>query len=783
MKHFEYSCGCKFGVLDNDQLKIDFDPINHPINFDCKKTWHLISDGNTKGCFQLESRLGKSMAKKLKPENIEQLSALISILRPGCISGDTKIHIKEYTHSVDNRQRFAKAKIRDMAQSPARFPSILSYNEQTGCFVNNKMLNVFYTGDKECFKIIVRSNERKSSEYGSKEYKLECTDDHKLLTPHGWKCLKDINIGDRILVTKRKGTKIPGLGKKMFRQRCYNTYQTKCIFCDWNKGSLDVNHINGNRNTNNDPNNLCYLCPNHHREFTEGNISKEKVIEYKNKHKLPSTIDGKWCTLANKISVGIKDVYDISMNAPHHNFIAGGIIVHNCLEAFRDGKSVSNHYIDKKNGEESVDYYHPALENALSTTFGEMIYQEQAMEIAKQIAGFDLQEADNLRKAIGKKKPEEMAKLKKKFMKGSKKLKIVTDSEAEEIFGWIEKSQRYSFNKSHAVSYAVNAYLSAFAKAHFPRIFFASYLRFAKDKIDPKLEIKALVQNAAEMDIEISVPDLRNLNELFIMKNKKIYFGLTDIKGFGSSVFQKLIKVVQDNDLKFDNISWIEILFKILVNINSTAAKALIKSGGIDFIKHTRTSMLFDYSITSELTKKEIGFILDNLHHCSNIYECILKLHNEHKLTSRRKTIISGLLDSIKNPPYSMDDSPEWLSDTEDEVLGCSITCSKVDMYDVTMTNCNCKEVNTTLLNDIIVCGEISSMSVVKTKSGKTPGAEMAFVSLSDSFGVIDSVIFFPEAYKQYRNILFDNNVIIIKGKKSRNGDSMIVEKAFIPKT
>ena len=117
-----------------------------------------------------------------------------------------------------------------------------------------------------------------------------------------------------------------------------------------------------------------------------------------------------------------------------------------------------------KNGQESVDYYHPALEDSLKGTYGEMIYQEQAMRIAKQIAGFNLQEADNLRKAIGKKKPEEMAKLKKKFIKGSKKLKIVNNDEAEEIFGWIEKSQRYSFNKSHAVSYAMNAYLSDIQK-------------------------------------------------------------------------------------------------------------------------------------------------------------------------------------------------------------------------------------------------------------------------------------------------------------------------------
>lgn len=538
MKTYQYACGCSFDVLDEDNLRISFDPIHNPINLECSKTWELISDGNTKGCFQLESRLGKSMAKKLKPENLEQLSALISILRPGC------------------------------------------------------------------------------------------------------------------------------------------------------------------------------------------------------------------------------------------------------LEAYRDGKSVSNHYIDKKNGQESVDYYHPSLEESLQTTYGEMIYQEQAMEIAKKIAGFNLQEADSLRKAIGKKKPEEMAKLKKKFIKGAKKLDIVNKESAEEIFGWIEKSQRYSFNKSHAVSYAMNAYLSAYAKAHFPKIFFASYLRFAKDKIDPKAEIKALVQNANEMDITICVPDIRNLNEFFIMKDKKIYFGLTDIKGFGKSVFKKLITVIEDHSVDISNAKWPEMLFKVINNINSTAAKAIIRSGGLDFMKKTRTSMLFEYSLVSELTKKECEFVINNLASCKNLYECLYKLLHEHKLTSRRKDKIVGLLDTLSKPPYSLDDSPEWLSDSEDEILGCSITCSKVDMYDISMTNCNCKDFKTTLMKDnIIVCGEIASISVTKTKSGKNPGSEMAFVSLSDSFGLIDSVIFFPEAYKQYRNVLFDNNIIIVKGKKSNNGDAFIVEKAFIPKT
>jgi DNA polymerase-3 subunit alpha len=117
------------------------------------------------------------------------------------------------------------------------------------------------------------------------------------------------------------------------------------------------------------------------------------------------------------------------------------------LEAYRDGKSITQHYIDRKNGLESIDYFHPSLKPILEKSLGELIYQEQAMKIATDIAGFSLQESDELRKAIGKKLADKMAKVKKKFLEGSEKLDIVNKAEAEEIFGWIEKAQRYSFNK------------------------------------------------------------------------------------------------------------------------------------------------------------------------------------------------------------------------------------------------------------------------------------------------------------------------------------------------
>jgi DNA polymerase III alpha subunit len=105
-------------------------------------------------------------------------------------------------------------------------------------------------------------------------------------------------------------------------------------------------------------------------------------------------------------------------------------------------------------------------------------------------------------------------------------------------------------------------------------------------------------------------------------------------------------------------------------------------------------------------------------------------------------------------------------------------------MYDISMTNISCKELKNTILKDnLILGGEIDFINTTKTKSGKNPGLEMAFVTLSDSTGSTDSIIFFPEQYKTYKNLLFQNNVIIVKGSKTKNGDGIIVDKAYIAKT
>lgn len=450
------------------------------------------------------------------------------------------------------------------------------------------------------------------------------------------------------------------------------------------------------------------------------------------------------------------------------------------LEAIRDGKTITNHYIDRKNGKESIDYFHPILEPVLKDTFGEMIYQEQAMEISRVIAGFNLQEADELRKSIGKKNVELMAKVKTKFLDGCKANGKVTIEEAEEIFSWIEKAQRYQFNLSHSVSYAMNAYLSAYTKAHFPQSFFCSYLRFAKDKIDPQQEIKELVKNANEMDIMVCLPDIRLLNKLFFIKDNKIYFGLTDIKGVGLSVFDKIVEINKTTPIK--DLTYSGIIFDFLHNINSTAAKAMICCGAIDYMQKNRTQMLFEYEISASLTKKEKEYAKNLIVADTSLDDIFRYLINHSKVNVKRKKAIQDLLNAYINPPFSLLDKIEWLADNESSLLGVAISCSKLDTYDITMTNTNCREFkNTELIKNILIAGEIANINVVKTKTGKNPGQDMAFVSIEDQTGAIDSIIFFPDQYEKYKHHLFQSNILIFSGNKAKSKDGLVVEKCFVP--
>lgn len=449
-----------------------------------------------------------------------------------------------------------------------------------------------------------------------------------------------------------------------------------------------------------------------------------------------------------------------------------------CLEAVRDGKTVSNHYIDKKNNKESIDYFHRSLEAILSETFGEMVYQEQAMQICQKIANFNLSEADMLRKAIGKKNPEEMAKIKTLFIQKSKDANIVNESEAEQIFSWIEKSQRYSFNKSHAISYALNAYVSAYAKTHYPIQFFTSYLRFAKDKIDTMKEVNELVNNAIESNIKIYRPNFQFLNKEFEIKDNIIYFGLTNVKGVGDSVYKKIIDIIDANKIDISSICLNEVLFIVLDKINSTAAKNLVSVGTFDYFRISRKRILFYLDIISNLSNREKDIAINSINLNSSLEEILFNIMNH---TNKKRTeAIQSLINAVKHPAYNLDDNYEWIASIEKQLLGVPITCSIIDGRNTDAANCDCQRLNKDgmLPKTILIAAEVTDINVIKTKKGKNPGQEMAFVKISDGTGAVDIVVF-PKEFDDMKNMLYEGNTIMLSLEQSKNKDSIFAKKCW----
>ena len=462
------------------------------------------------------------------------------------------------------------------------------------------------------------------------------------------------------------------------------------------------------------------------------------------------------------------------------------------LEAVRDKKSVTMHYIDRKNGAEEVSYFHPALEKCLKTTYGEMVYQEQAMQIARDIAGFTMQEADELRKAIGKKLPEAMAKVKTKFLEGTKKSGVVTEDESHQIFDWIEKSQRYSFNKSHAVSYAYNGYLSAFAKAHFSRAFFTSYLRYSGEKQKPYIEIYQLGQNARIMSIEVCGPDLRNGYKHFKLHDKKIYFGLMDLKGIGDAVWNKMLTALDavKKQLRKEvaDWTWLEFLVFYTPKINSTAVTALINSGALSYMGMDRTEMMYEYNIYTQLSPKEtkwvevfvVGGTEMRLHELLRMIVHLPANRANACNTERRKTIVQGLYNTLIHPTYKLKDSPEWLASIETSLMGIPITCTSVEACDISAANCTCIEyIEGKHPKTVIIAAQVDSCHEITVKQGKNKGQKMAFLKISDITGTAENIVVFSDVWDEVSNVVFEGNNLLLYGEKSKDGASLVVRRVW----
>src|SRR3974377_1464142 len=245
-------------------------------------------------------------------------------------------------------------------------------------------------------------------------------------------------------------------------------------------------------------------------------------------------------------------------------------------------------FIRRRHGEGKIEYEHPMLEPIARETYGILIYQEQVMQAAQVLAGYTLGRADLLRRAMGKKKVEEMRKQRAVFVKGCREKNQIPEKKANEIFDLLEKFAGYGFNKSHAAAYAIVAYQTAYLKANYPVEFFCAMM--TNDMADTA-KLSQYINEARNFGIEVLGPDVNESQVHFApaREGKAIRFGLAAIKGVGEVAVETILKSRKEHGRFTSRAELCEHVDGRTVN--RKILEALIKSGGCDTFGQTRATL------------------------------------------------------------------------------------------------------------------------------------------------------------------------------------------------
>ena len=412
-------------------------------------------------------------------------------------------------------------------------------------------------------------------------------------------------------------------------------------------------------------------------------------------------------------------------------------------------------YIARHHGKKTVIYLHPRLKPILEETYGIMIYQEQLMEVAKELAGFTMPEADILRKAVGKKIKKLLNEQKEKFIKGVEKT-ISSQKLGEALWTLIEPFERYGFNKSHSIGYALIAYQTAYLKCHHPLEFIAALMNAEAKDIE---RIAFLTEEAKRTGIKIMPPDVNSSEKGFAIvsgKEKIINFGLASVKNVGRDIVEIIIQERKTNG-PFSSI--INLLERVSSrNLNKKSLESLIKSGSLD----------------SFGDRKEL---LDNLENLLNIRRDTKKNNNENQFalfSPKSPTSPSSL--NLKNGSSSRASLEEKLS-WEKELLGIYVSGHPLDKFKEKMKNqlidiSKIKQMKEGSLVKFI--GFVDGLKKVITRSGEP----MIFLKFLDYTGEIEAVVF-SRVLKTHHHLIQKESALNIAGKISRRGerDGIIVEK------
>lgn len=427
------------------------------------------------------------------------------------------------------------------------------------------------------------------------------------------------------------------------------------------------------------------------------------------------------------------------------------------------GSGMVDDFIKTRHGKRPVQYLHPSLESILKETYGIILYQEQVMQIANQLAGFTLAEADDLRKAMGKKKPEVMAKFKNKFEKGAVQNGI-DEGLAKKIFELMEYFAGYGFNKSHSAAYAILAWQTAYFKAHYPIEFMASLLTSVEGNTD---KVKIFMEECNRMGIKVLPPDINVSRINFTVNKEEIRFGLGAIKNVGEGAIESIILVRETGgsfkDL-FDLTSRVD-----LRTVNRKVLESLIKCGAIDSLKAGNRATL-------------LGNLDDTIEYGQKIQK--EKDSGQISLFANPNTTFRSTYLPMKEQPEFQE---EVLLSMEKEILGIFVSGHPLEKWrEVLENNINARTIDLgSLPNEaqVLLGGIVTSIKRVLTKKQQT----MAFVELEDLHGRIEVVVF-PKIYEASLEILKEEAAVFVKGKvssslsvtpKDEEGDQHFVSKVI----
>ena len=404
-------------------------------------------------------------------------------------------------------------------------------------------------------------------------------------------------------------------------------------------------------------------------------------------------------------------------------------------------------YIERRHDKSKISYKTALVEPILRSTYGCIVYQEQVMQIFSRVAGYSYGRADIVRRAMSKKKVDELIREREIFIKGAVDNGL-EEEVAASLFAEMESFAKYAFNKSHAAAYAFISYRTAYLKANFPKEYYASLITSVLGATD---KMTSYIDECGKVGIQVLPPDINYSDVTFSVENNAIRFGLLAIKNVGISFISSIVNERAQNG-KFE--SFDDFVYRLKdSDINKRQVEALIKAGAFDSLGKSRAQLYRVYELA-----------IDGAQSIS-------------KSTANGQLDITQLMsgDDLANtiPKIDYPDIPEFaMKDLllyEREVLGLCFSGHILDSYDKHLEVLKPTEISSILVNESLkdrafvkIAGLITSRSVKKTKNEEN----MAFLKLSDSYGEME-VIVFPKALNSYSSILNVDSVIFVEGQIS----------------